>query len=308
MISKVTGLEGDWALDLFYQDELHGYRVTELVASGKTPYQKYDIIRHKTFGLILFLDDIPQSAELDEFIYHEALVQPGMLLVPQRKRVAVIGGGEGATLREVLRFKDVEEAVMVDIDEEVVSACKKYLTPFHRGAFDDPRSKLVFAEGRKWLTDQPDGQFDFIVLDITDPVEEGPAAPLFTKEFFSIVKRKLSPKGAMVIQSGSNYVGATVFPKLVNTLKQVFPAVYPYSTFVPAFGDEYGFTICAEDWLPDPAKTDPTEKIEKLVSGENRFYDAITHIRMFHLPLHIRKMMEGLGPGDIFTDSKLPKI
>jgi len=117
----------------------------------------------------------------DEFIYHESLVQPAMVLHPDPKKVAIIGGGEGAAIREVLSHKTVDTAVMVDLDEKVVECAKEYLPSFHDGSFSDERTTLLFEDGRKFM-EETDVTFDVIIIDITCPLESGPAYKLFTRE------------------------------------------------------------------------------------------------------------------------------
>jgi hypothetical protein len=163
----------EWYLDLTNRFELTGFRRDRVLVAGRTEFQAFEIFENRLWGRMLILDERLQSAEADEFIYHEALVQPAMLAHPEPRRVLVMGGGEGATLREVLRHPGVTRAVMVDIDGELVGLCREWLPSFHAGAFDDPRTELVFADGRGWLAAQPDRDLDVIILDLPEPLEEG---------------------------------------------------------------------------------------------------------------------------------------
>jgi spermidine synthase len=134
------------------------------------------------------LDEKIQSTESDEYIYHEALVHPSLLAHPNPKRVFIAGGGEGATAREVLRHKSVERVVMVDIDDIVCKTSKEFLPKHHRGAFDNPRYQLIIEDAKVWLQ-QTEEKFDVMVLDLADPVEDGPAYMLYTKEFYTMGKK-----------------------------------------------------------------------------------------------------------------------
>src|SRR4030042_989036 len=145
-----------WFQDKINENFLQLHRLEEVLYTGRTKYQNVQIVRSATMGVCLILDNKIQSTERDEFIYHEALVQPVMVTHPKPERVFIAGGGEGATLREVLAHKTVKRAVMVDIDEEVVSLCRKYLPGHSQGAFEDNRPELHFADARKYLEESSD--------------------------------------------------------------------------------------------------------------------------------------------------------
>lgn len=248
--------KGNWFLDQGSPVDLIAVEKEEVLAAGRTAFQGYEIFVSKLWGKALILDGRLQSAEVDEFVYHEALVHPALVAHPDPRRVLVMGGGEGATLREVLRHPGVAQAVMVDIDEELVQVCRRWLPTFHGGAFDDPRAELVFADGRAWLADQAEKFFDVIVLDLPEPLEMGPALLLFTREMYALVARKLAPRGLMSIQSGSASIFGRLMPGINRTLKAVFPRVTAYTAFVTSFMDLYGFHVAGgEDFVwPSAAK------------------------------------------------------
>jgi spermidine synthase len=242
----------EWYLDLNHRFDLTGFRRDRVVVSGRTEFQSFEIFENRLWGRMLILDGRLQSAEVDEFIYHEALVQPAMLAHPDPQRVLVMGGAEGATLREVLRHPGVSRAVMVDIDGELVGLCQEWLPTFHAGAFDDPRTELVFADGRGWLGAQPDGALDVIILDLTEPLEEGPALALFTREMYELVGSKLAPGGTVAVQSGSAGLPGHLMADIHATLRAVFPRVVAYTAFVPSFMDLYGFHLAGGQDLAWP--------------------------------------------------------
>jgi len=233
----------DWFIDLNHRFDLTGFHRDRLVLAGRTEFQAFEIFENRLWGRMLILDGRLQSAEQDEFIYHEALVHPAMLAHPNPQRVLVLGGGEGATLREVLRHPGVSRAMMVDIDAELVGLCKERLPTFHAGAFDDPRTELVFADGRDWLTQQSDGSLDVIVLDLPEPLAGGPALKLFTREMFESARSKLAPGGMVAVQSGSAGIQGRLMGDIHATLQAVFPRVLAYTAFVPSFMDLYGFQV-----------------------------------------------------------------
>src|SRR5262245_31286630 len=184
------------------------FTVTNMMTSGRTQYQTYQICEIPRFGKTLFLDYNIQSSLLDEYVFHECMSQPAMTLHPNPKKVAVCGGGEGATLREALSHNTVEEAVMVDIDEELVDMVKIHMPEWHQGAFDDPRTTLLHTDARKYLQDNKGANFDVVLSDLPDPLEAGPAVYLFTKEYFQICADAMSDDGVFAMQAGcanSNY-------------------------------------------------------------------------------------------------------
>src|SRR3990167_5802194 len=135
-----------WFFEPTTQVEGPLHAVARTILSRRTRYQRLEILETLSYGMALALDGRIQSTVQDEFIYHEGLVHPALLTHPRPERVMVIGGGEGAPLRELLRYASVRRALMVDIDAEVVEACRHYLPELHRSSFDDPRVELRFED------------------------------------------------------------------------------------------------------------------------------------------------------------------
>jgi len=242
----------------------------------------------------LILDNEFQSAERDEFIYHEAMVQPAMVLHPEPKKVAIIGGGEGAAIREVLSHKTVEMVVMVDLDEKVVECAKKYLPSFHEGSFSDERAMILFGDGRKFL-EETELIFDVMIIDITCPLEAGPAYKLFTKEFYDLVRQKLTPHGLLSVQASTvSHTALNTYSVINRTLKEVFPNVFPSVAHIPFFAMLWGFCLATND--VDPAQISREEidrRISERVTRELRFYDGITHQALFNISKYVRRFIEG---------------
>jgi len=230
---------------------------------------------------VLFLDHKIQSAEIDEFIYHEALVHPSLVTHPRPQKVVILGGGEGATLREVLRYQSVRQATMVDIDEELVA-------------------KLIITDARQFL-ERNEEKYDVIISDLTEPVSGGPSVYLFTKEFFELVKRRLTPEGVWVLQAGSADEKFSQFmSSLVKTLESVFPVVRPYWSFILSFSLPWGF-ICAS-LKPDPLSLSAEEIKDRLEARQVkglRFYYPGLHHGLFALP---RYLLENFKRGRLLTD------
>ena len=285
--------EGQWHYEHITPDLLQAERVERVLFTGRTAYQSVTIQDTACFGRTLLLDDKTQSTEADEFVYHEALVQPSLISHAGPKEVFVAGGGEGATVREVFSHRSVKRAVMVDIDREVVELCRRYLPNHHRGAFDDPRLELRHVDALEFLEDTP-LRFDVAIIDVPDPLEGGPAYLLYTQEFYGLLKERLNPQGIMVAQAGPTGPAfyQQCFSAVANTIGLVFPSVFVYETFVPSFGSTWGFVVGSLG--PDPTALSVEEvdrRIADRVSQELRHYDGITHRGMFSVPKYLRSAM-----------------
>jgi spermidine synthase len=282
-----------WFFETTTPVEGHMHAVLRTIHAEETKFQQMEIMETASYGKCLILDGRIQSSEADEFIYHEGLVHPGMLAHPRPERAMVIGGGEGATLREILRYGTIRRALMVDIDDAVVEWCRRLLPEMHRGAFDDKRTELRHEDARAYL-EQTAERFDLIVVDLTEPLEAGPACLLFTEEFYQLISDRLTPQGVMTMQAGMTKVGELDFYTAVyRTLTTVFPVVAPYQNFVPAFGTPWGFILASKG--EDPRAVDPEvidRRIRERVSGELAYWDGQTHRHVFSLPKFLRRALD----------------
>jgi spermidine synthase len=282
-----------WLRDKVNEDFLQLHHIDATLYTGRTQYQSVQIIRSRSFGTCLVLDGKIQSTEGDEYIYHEALVQPAMLAHPGPGNVFIAGGGEGATLREALRYNTVKRAVMVDIDEGVTALSRKYLPGHSAGAFEDSRTELHHADARRYLEESGD-TFDIIIIDLPDPIEKGPAYLLFTQEFYRIVLKRLGENGLIAVQAGSASPTELLNLTAVSrTLQSVFPTVTQYAAYVPCFGGPWGFCLASRG--NDPSILAP-EEIDGRIAERGlkglRFYDGITHRGMFSLPRYVREALK----------------
>lgn len=286
-------LPAKWLYDYFNPFEVHKHAIKGTLYQGHSGIQEIVVAESINFGRCLVLDNELQSTELDEFIYHEALVHPALVLHPGPVRVAIIGGGEGSALREVLRHKGVKKAVMVDLDKAVVDCAREYLAPFHQGAFSDPRTELLYQDGRRYLEEVKE-PFDVIIIDLTCPMEGGPSYLLFTEEFYRLVRKRLTDQGILALQADTtSLVALNTYTTITRTLKEAFPRVFPYAAFVPSYAMLWGFCLAAHGL--DPRDLGPGEvdkRISQRVQGELRYYDGITHQAIFNLPKYLREAIK----------------
>ncbi len=280
------------------------YRLSQIIYSGKTRFQEVLIADTCNWGRILALDGAIQSAQEDEKLYHEMLVQPAMLRHPDPKHVLIIGGGEGATLREVLVHRAVESATMVDLDQEVVELCGQYLVPWHRGAFDDPRAQVVYEEGRKFVENKKN-VYDVVIVDVVDMLDNGPAQSLYTRQFYQKLRTRLRPNALVVVQGLEfSFLDDKSHAALARTLRTVFPEVHSYRVDIPSFLSAWGFII-ASDWF-HPEEWKPREIDETI---QNRLGDKwLDHLdgnflrSAFTLSVETKEVLS--KPGPILEDGR----
>ncbi len=268
--------------------------MTRILASRRTRFQEMHIVETGAYGKALVLDGKWQSCTGDEFIYHETLVHPAMLHHGAPRRVLILGGGEGATLREVLRWKTVEQATMVDIDGEVVEACREHLPEMHQGAFDDPRAELVIGDALELLDGSDEHRWDVVISDLSDPIEEGPSFRLFTREYFGKIRRVLTPEGVAVVQAGPvSPAELSLHARLVNTLRAVFRQAESFCAYVPTYAAPWGFAVAGDRplaALDDPAAVDAM--LAERTTGGLRHIDGRTVLALAHPPLYVRRAID----------------
>jgi spermidine synthase len=288
-----------WYTEQFAPTELHAHAIDETYFAGRTPFQSVAVLSTPVFGKMLVLDGDTQSSQADEKIYHESLVHPAMASAADRGEVLILGGGEGATLREVLRDPSVRRCTMVDIDGQVVELAKRYLPEWSDGAYDDPRARVVIGDALAFIKEDSD-RYGVVISDLTEPLPDSPSFPLFNGDVFSDIKARLAPGGVYVLQaSTAGFHNMALHAKMARSLRAYFTHVRSFYTHVPAFDNDWAFLACSDD--TDVATTDPARinAYVRSLRGENWFYDAETHRRLFALPLYLRR--ELAKDGDVFA-------
>ena len=278
-------------MGLWYDETLDdhtrlGLRVKETLFSGRSSYQHIEVIDTVGFGRVLIVDKVFMTSEYDEFLYHEMLAQPALSTAPNIARVLVIGGGDGGTVREVLRHSDVKDCVMVEIDEMVVDVSKEYL-PGIGTAWNDPRLDLRFIDGHEYVKRSNDEKYDVILIDGTDPV--GPGAVLFDESFYAGCKRMLTPEGVMALQSESPLLMMDLFVETQHRLRRLFSEAHPYLGPVPLYGTGiWSWTWCSDTGEPLRAIR---ERQEAIVEG-SKAYNEELHQAVFALPNYVKRALK----------------
>eukprot|EP00201_Polytomella_parva_P001359 CAMPEP_0175084484 /NCGR_PEP_ID=MMETSP0052_2-20121109/28086_1 /TAXON_ID=51329 ORGANISM="Polytomella parva, Strain SAG 63-3" /NCGR_SAMPLE_ID=MMETSP0052_2 /ASSEMBLY_ACC=CAM_ASM_000194 /LENGTH=315 /DNA_ID=CAMNT_0016356295 /DNA_START=14 /DNA_END=961 /DNA_ORIENTATION=- len=284
-----------WLEEDLGDDYRWSYRVSEVLFSGKSEFQDVDLVDTPTFGKVLLLDGKMQSTESDEQVYHELLVHPPLLQHPNPKTVFIMGGGEGATAREILRHKSVEKIVMVDIDKVVTDFCCKHLKK-NTAAFNDPRLVLINDDARTQL-EKYEGTFDVIIGDLADPLDGGPCYQLYTQEFYrDVVAKKLAPGGIFITQSGPAGFNSCkeVFTTIRKTIQSVFPTVISYAQHVPSFCDCWGYNLALSDPKATLLSAEEIDAriVERIGAGVLEFLDGETFAGLTKLNRMVRLACE----------------
>ena len=259
-------------------------RVRSIVFTKKTKFQELSIYDTEQLGRIMTLDNVIQTTEVDEYIYHESLVHVPLFSHPNPESVLIIGGGDGGSLREVLKHRSVKRATMVDIDGDVVQASKDYLPQWNTG-FSDPRANVLIGDGL-FFVEKARAEYDAVIVDSTDPV--GPGESLFTEEFYSNVKRALRPGGVVSAQTENPILMPDVVKGILDTFRKVFPVAEIYTAPVPTYpGGWWSFT-CAT------LGTDPRKALRQPDGDwQLRHYSPEIHERGFVLGPGIRRDIQG---------------
>lgn len=218
-----------------------GLYADDIVLARNTPYQRIVLTAWKD-DLRLFLNSHLQFSSRDEYRYHEGLVHPGLASLPRAKKVLVLGGGDGLAVREVLRYPQVEQVTLVDLDPAMTSLFSTHpeLVRLNEGALNDPRVRVVNADAFVWL-DETSEVFDFAVVDFPDPSNYS-LGKLYTTAFYRALRRHLGPEGRFVVQSTSPLFARHSFWCIVQTVESIGLHAAPYHVYVPSFG-EWGFVL-----------------------------------------------------------------
>ncbi len=261
------------------------FQVKRQLLEYRTPFQKLRLFENGFFGKVLLLDDLVMVTERDEFYYHEMLCHVPLSLHPNPKRALIIGGGDGGTMREVLRYPSMRAATLCEIDRDVVEVCRKHF-PALASSFRDPRVTLEFADGVKFVQEYDGPGWDAILIDSSEPI--GPAKVLISTAFYRAVRDVLGEKGVLAVQAGNPF-----YPQQIKTirdnyriLKKIFAHVRVYLSATPTYPvGQWGF-IFASDFV------DPVDGYQAGGAGKRwqrrkistRYYNREIHLASFALP------------------------
>lgn len=266
-----------------------------LLTSMATRYQHLEIVELEGYGLCMILDGKVQLAQSDEFIYHELLVHPACVIHGNPKRALVLGGGDGCAARELLRYPEMEEVVVVDLDEKVVELFSGPYSELNHGSFNDPRVKVVCEDAFSFL-ERIDDCYDVVVSDLTEPYDPIELAGdlsvhLYSRDAYSLIFRRLNAEGVFVCQTGGilNQPSYDRYHmELVAGIRSFFPNVSTAYEFVPSFEALWTVTVAsAKQTSVSPAHVD--EVLMRLGISGLKYYDGMAHQRAFTPPRYLNK-------------------
>lgn len=279
-------------MDLWYTEEhskdvRFSIKVNKQIYTKESKFQRIDILESEEFGRILTLDGLIMVTEKDEFIYHEMITHVPMAVNPNIKRVLVIGGGDGGCVRELTRYKSIEEIHMVEIDEEVVKACREYIRKT-ACALDDERVKLFYQDGLRFVRTK-ENEYDLIIVDSTDPF--GPGEGLFTKEFYGNCYKALTEDGILVNQHESDYYTdyANSMKRAHKRIQEIFPVCEIYQAHIPTYpSGHWLFGFASKKFEPIIGLR---EEEWNNLNIKTKYYNTKLHKGAFALPNYVNEMM-----------------
>ncbi len=260
-------------------------KTTQTLFSGKSKYQQLDIVETLEFGRMMLLDGLVMVTERDEFIYHDMIVHPALFTHPNPKKVLVIGGGDGGTIREIMKHERVEHAVLCEIDSLVIEKSIDLL-PSMACEIDgnNPRVTLHVDDGLAYIREHQN-EFDIILVDSTDPI--GPAVGLFEENFYQLVFSALKDDGIMIAQSESPFYHAEIQKSMYRNLRAVFPIVEMYQAFIPTYPSGFwSFAFASKTYHPIRDFDQNRAASRKF---HTRYYNEDLHRGAFMLPTFARE-------------------
>ncbi len=277
-------------MDLWYTEK-HSDNVgitmktAKTLFSGKSEFQQLDIVETLEFGKMMLLDGLVMVTERDEFIYHDMITHPALFTHPAPRKVLVIGGGDGGSIREIMKHSEVELAILCEIDGLVIDKSIELL-PSMACEIDgsNPRVKLHVNDGLAYIRDHQN-EFDVILVDSTDPI--GPAVGLFEEDFYRLVFSALKDDGIMIAQSESPFYHAEIQKKMYQNLRAVFPIVEMYQAFIPTYPSGFwSFAFASKRYHPlNDFDHDRAAKRD----FHTRYYNEDLHRGAFMLPTFARE-------------------
>jgi spermidine synthase len=279
-----------WIEETLYSHWGQRLRVDRVLHEEHTEHQHLVIFENAGLGRVMVLDGAVQITSADEFVYHEMMSHvPLFALGPKAQRVLVIGGGDGGILREVLKHRHIERATLCEIDRTVVDMARRHFPEVSAGAFDDPRSEIIIADGVRFVA-ETDQRFDAVLVDSTDP--HGPGAVLFTESFYAGCRRVLNPGGVLVTQNGVPFMQPEELTRSVGYFRNLFADGVCYLATIPTYvGGPMAFGWASDD---TSLRAAPAGTLEQRFAGAGfatRYYTSAVHAAAFALPAYVAALL-----------------
>ncbi|XP_046850493.1 spermidine synthase-like [Xenia sp. Carnegie-2017] len=272
--------------DLWYGQAM-SFEIKEILYHKRSQFQDILVFKSKSHGNVLVLDGCIQCTDRDEFTYQEMITYLPLSSHPCPKKVLVIGAGDGGVIREIAKHPSVESIVQCEIDEEVVNVSKKFL-PILSCGYSSPKHTLHIGCGKEFMK-KHQGEFDVIITDSSDPI--GPAASLFEKEYYQLMKFALKPDGLLCSQGECPWLDAAFINNMMKFCNQLFPVVQYAYTNVPTYPcGQIGFLMCSSN--PNTSFENPVQQLPYEQITQMHFYNPDVRRQCFALPQFVRKVIE----------------
>jgi len=266
-------------------------KITKSLEKVKSKFQEIEVVDSDAFGKILLINGIIMVTESDEFCYHEMIAHVPLCVHPKAQKVLVIGGGDGGTVREILKHDNIKEIEICEIDEKVIEVSKKHF-PYLANSFDDPKVKIFCEDGNKFIKAHKN-EYDIIIVDSSDPI--GPAEVLFRREFYEAMYQALKHDGIVVTQAESFFYHRKIIKSLFSFIKKIYPISEYYYTLVPTYpSGVIGFMFCSKKYHP----INDFNETEALKLTDLKYYNKEVHKASFALPNFIYHIFEQERKGD----------
>lgn len=281
-------------MDHWIDETLHdGFRIRlkadRVLLENQTEHQHLIVFDNPEFGRTLMLDGVVQLTERDEFIYHEMMAHVPLFAHDRPRKILIVGGGDGGVLREALKHEAVEQATLCEIDRAVIDLALEHFPAVSDGAYDDPRTEVVIADGTRFVA-ETDQRFDAILVDSTDPI--GPGAVLFTREFYADCRRALAEGGVLVTQNGLPFIQGPELARSVSYFRALFADAWAYLATTPTYvGGPMSFGWASDD--PDLRQRDQATLSARFAAAglATRYYAPDVHMAAFALPGYVRALV-----------------
>jgi len=267
-------------------------KAERVLFDSETEHQHLIIFETPDFGRVMMLDGVVQLATRDEFVYHEMMSHVPLFAHGRAKKTLIIGGGDGGVLREALKHPELETVTLCEIDRSVIDLCREHFPQISAGAYDDPRTRIVIADGTKFVAETNE-RFDVILVDSTDPI--GPGAVLFTKAFYADCRRALADGGLLVTQNGIPFLQAGELKQSVGFFREMFKDAFAYLATTPSyFGGPMSFGWASDDGeLRQHKRRKIEQRYSKAGAFPTRYWRPDVHVAAFALPNYVRELVEG---------------
>lgn len=280
----------EWIEETLHQGIRVRLKADRILFDTETDHQRLVIFENSRFGKVMSLDGVVQLTAADEFIYHEMITHLPLLAHGHAENVLIVGGGDGGSLREALKHPDLKSITLCEIDESVIELCREHFPNVSDGAFDDPRTEIVIADGTKFVA-ETEKRFDVIVIDSTDPI--GPGAVLFTPEFYAGCKRCLNEGGILVTQNGVPFMQGSELTDSIKAFRGLFRDASTYLASTPTyFGGPMAYGWATDNLALRRLSRDVIASRFKEAALQTRYYNPEIHIAAFALPGYVRDLID----------------